>query len=197
MAWEADNKWEKDWWGDCVNTLREELLQFAYSKRMGLQSTYNSRTDYNIDMRGKSVIDMGGGPTSLLLKCQNVKGTVIDPCKFPDWVGGRYKAAGIKYFQIKAEDLTLAQADEVWIYNVLQHTVDPELIIKNARKAAGTIRLFEYIDTGTSDGHPHELTEAKLNSWLCSRGAVEWINEEGDSELNKHGAIGKAYYGVF
>lgn len=197
MSWEDDNKWESEWWGNCANTLREELLQFAYSKRTGLQSSYNSRTDFNIDMGGKSVIDLGGGPVSLLLKCQNVKGTVIDPCKFPDWIRARYKAAEIKYFQIKAEDLVLAASDEVWIYNVLQHTVDPEKIIRNAKKAAPVIRLFEYVDAGTSDGHPHELTEAKLNQWLNGKGTVEWINEEGDSALNKHGAIGKCYYGVF
>lgn len=197
MSWEEENKWEAEWWGNCANTFREELLQFAYIRRMGLTTVYDGRTEYLVDMNGKSIIDFGGGPVSILLKCVNVKGTVIDPCKFPDWVRARYKAAGIKYFQLKAEDITLAEADEVWIYNVLQHTIDPEQIIKNAKKAAPIIRLFEYINTGTGPGHPHELTEEKLNSWLGHQGAIEYINEDGPADLNQHGARGQCYYGVF
>lgn len=197
MSWADDNHWEQIWWGNCGNTLREELLQFAYAKRMGLTSTYNGRTDFNIDMQGKRVIDLGGGPVSLLLKCVNVDGIVVDPCKFPEWVKARYKETGILCLRMPAEQLTLGKADEIWIYNVLQHTMDPEKIINNARKMAPVLRIFEYIDTGTSPGHPHELTEEKLNEWIGSKGFTEWIDDTGDSALNKHGAKGRCYYGVF
>lgn len=197
--WKEESKWEKNWWGNCANTLREELLQFSYAERMGLQGTYDGRTDFNIDLKGKSVLDIGGGPISLLLKCKNFsRAMVSDPCEFPKWVLDRYKSAGVEYMHTPGEALTSVQPfDEVWIYNVLQHTMDPELIVKNAMACGDIVRVFEYIDAGVSPGHPHDLTAARLNKWFGSRGIVEDINEIGDSNLNKHGAIGRCYYGAF
>lgn len=192
MSWTEDSKWESDWWGNCVNTTREELLQFSYAKRMELETFYDGRSPYNIDLCGRSILDIGGGPVSMLLKC--VHGgtlTVIDPCSYPVWVEMRYGAANINYHRIKAEDFTMPgqEYSEAWIYNVLQHTVDPVKIIQNVKSCAKVIRIFEFIDAGTGPGHPHELTEAKLNEWLGGKGTVEMIDE--------HGAVGKCYYGVF
>lgn len=191
MTWLEDNEWEGRWWNNCVNTLREEFLQFSYAKRMGLETFYDGRSPYNIDMKGKSVLDIGGGPISLLLKCQNVRGYVADPCYFPFWVGERYRAAGINYTVVKGEDVKTRhrEFDEVWIYNVLQHTVSPTEVLINAMHSGKIIRIFEWIDAGISPGHPHELKEELLNEWLGGKGTVEMINE--------HGAVGKCYYGVF
>lgn len=189
--WEKDNKWEQGWWGDCTNTLREEFLQFAYAKRMGLETYQNDRSPYNIETHGRSIIDIGGGPVSMLLKTRGGVRTVIDPCPFPQWVYMRYAEARINYQIVKAEDFVVYDHpyDEAWIYNVLQHTVNPKIVIDNARESARLIRIFEWIDAGISPGHPHELTEEKLNEWLHGKGTIENINE--------HGAIGKCYYGVF
>lgn len=190
MSWAEDSNWERDWWGNCANTTREELLQIAYATRMGLALTPTDRTPYNIDMGGKSVLDIGGGPVSLLLKCVNVEGVVTDPCNYPAWIAQRYRAAGIGYFEFEGEHIAaLGRFDECWIYNCLQHTTDPALIIKNARAAAKTIRIFEWIDAGIGIGHPHNLTEQRLNEWLGGQGSVEHFRE--------HGADGACYYGAF
>lgn len=193
--WKAETKWEAGWWGDCANTLREELLQFAYAKRMGLQIYDNGRSPYNINLNDRSVLDIGGGPCSLLLKGTNCpRAVVIDPCEFPEWIDARYNAAGILFLPVPAERMPMflppdKPFTEVWIYNVLQHTMDPKLIIDNAKKLTHMIRLFEWIDTGISPGHLHELHESELNEWLGGTGTVEQFTE--------HGANGKAYYGAF
>lgn len=191
MSWIEENEWEAKWWGDCVNTIREELLQFTYAKRMGLEIFNNGRSDFNIDLHGDSIIDIGGGPVSLLLKCVNggVR-TVVDPCVFPMWIAARYACAGVNYITIPAESFKPRRDyQEVWIYNVLQHTISPKEVIENAKLAAHRIRIFEWIDAGISSGHPHELKEDQLNEWLGGKGTVEQIDE--------HSAIGKCYYGVF
>ena len=79
--------------------------------------------------------------------------------------------------------------DECWIYNVLQHCDVPRKIIQNARKASKLIRIFEWIETGTNEGHIHDLTEKDLNKWLKGEGKVE--------QLNESGCVGQAYYGIF
>lgn len=187
--WADEQAWERDWWGDCTNTLDEELKQLSYFKRLGLVETKNAKTRFVFDMQGKSVLDIGGGPCSFLLKCKNVEGIVCDPCSYPEWVYTRYRAAHIGYAYLKGEDITWDSFDEVWIYNVLQHVEDPQKVIENAKKAGKLIRFFDWIDTPAMPGHPHTLKERLLNHWLGGEGIVE--------EINENGAKGRCYYGVF
>lgn len=191
---EENQKFEKDWWGDCTNTFGEEAKQISYANRMGLEiiPTYDGKWPV-YDLAGKSVLDIGGGPVSMLLKTVNGSDDlcVVDPCDYPEWVIQRYEQRGIKFYKFGAEDIDGDEFfEEVWIYNVLQHVRDPQRIIENAIKSCcGSLRIFEWIDTPPSLGHPHTLTEEKLNEWLQGKGTVEDINE--------NGAVGKCYYGVF
>lgn len=159
---------------------------------MGLQFEWEGPGP-RIDLKGKSVLDIGGGPVSMLLKTKN-KGTcyVIDPCDYPDWVKRRYLELDIQYDRRGGEDIPYDSNnhfDEIWIYNCLQHTVDPKKIIKNAKRVGKIIRIFEWIDEPASIGHPHTLTEKNLNKWLGGEGKVTMLNESG--------CVGKAYSGIF
>lgn len=192
-TWQKAQKWEQDWWGACVNTYGEEEKQLLYADRMGLKAFHDGKSPYNFDMGGKSVLDIGGGPCSLLLKCVNVVADVVDPLfdAFPRWVIARYNFYTIQMHTTDGERIVgWGNYDEAWIYNILQHTQDPALVIHNARRAAKLIRLFEWIDTPTNEGHPHTLTELQLNEWLGGEGKVEILN----GQANCHG---KCYYGVF
>jgi hypothetical protein len=93
---------------------------------------------------------------------------------------------------MSGEDFTIDKNmpfDEVWIYNCLQHTIDPEKILANARASAKIIRIFEWIDEPISIGHPQLLTQEKLDKWLGGVGKVE--------DINQQGCHGRCYYGVF
>lgn len=197
--WAKAQEWELDWHGDCLNSIGEELKQLVYAQYMGLSRTPNNKTPYSFDLKEKTVLDIGGGAYSLLLKCEN-KGLcyVADPLmdKYPQWVLMRYLYAGIAPLGIAGENLLDTSefndgqtVDEIWIYNVLQHVKDPGKIISNARKISKVIRLFEWVDTGTNIGHLHSLKEDKLNKWLGGEGVVRGVNQ--------NGTVGKAYFGVF
>lgn len=189
--WNDDQEFERQWWSDCLNTFTEETKQLTYAYKMGLTVYSNAGKWPCYNLENKNILDIGGGPTSLLLKCDNRGYTqVVDPCKYPKWVAERYKLGKIVYLQQRGEDISLDdQWDEVWIYNVLQHTENPELIIQNARQVAPLIRFFEWIDVPVSPGHPQELKEDNLNKWLDGVGTTEVLSE--------NGCFGRSYYGVF
>ena len=189
-------KWEKDWHGNCVNSYFEEMKQLIYAKRMGLRTTSSPKTPYRFQFNGESILDIGGGPYSLLLKCEGFSSAVVvDPCVYPDWVYARYDICEIKHIISSGEeldkvfDLKKDVFDEVWFYNVLEHVCNPEEIVKNAIGLGKTIRVFEWIDTYISKGHPNILTEDGLNKWLKGEGKVETLAEGY--------CRGKAYYGIF
>lgn len=181
-----DYKFEKDYWGDCCNTFDEDQKHYVYGRLMGLiESHYRFYLPSN-----SKILDIGGGPSSMLLKRKGLgKGKVVDPIDYPDWTKQRYAMMDIDVQVGLGEDVTDTGFDEVWIYNCMQHAVDPEKIINNAKKAAPILRLFEWIDIPAHDGHPHELTEKSLDSWIGQKGHV--------TQLAESGCYGKAYYGVF
>jgi len=195
--WSKAQEWESGWWGTCVNTYGEEEKQMVYADRMGLKFFHDGRSPYNIDMKdpitgvSTTVIDIGGGPTSILLKCVNLGfSKVVDPLKIPHWVELRYGEAGIVFEQKPAERIQDDFLyDEAWIYNCLQHTANPKRIVKNALKLAKIIRVFEWLDTSINEGHPHSFTEELLNKWLGGEGKVETLKERT--------LRGRCYYGIF
>lgn len=191
MNWKRAQEWEGAWWGNCVNTYGEEFKQLLYAEKMGLEAFHNGKSPYNFDLGGVSVLDIGGGPASLLLKCVNFsRALVVDPLVVPGWVGERYKLAGIEFLQGRAEDLDEEGWDECWIYNVLQHVESLRRVVKRARRAASLIRIFEWLDTPMNEGHLHTLTEDLLNEWLGGEGKVEQFS-------GRNTCVGKAYYGIF
>jgi len=202
MTWNDHQRWEAEWWDSCANTFAEEAKQISYAHRMGLivvpDPTGNERWPV-YDAEGKSILDIGGGPCSLLLKVVNAKERwVIDPCEYPAWVWERYEAAGIDCVEEKGEFIDksihfsdpLWQADEVWIYNCRQHVDDPSAIIRNARNLAPVIRVFEWLNVPPCNGHPHTLTAEVLGTLYGGRGIVEQMTGE-------NACYGTAYYGVF
>jgi len=180
-----DREFERDYWGDCCNTFDEDQKHYVYAKYMGLD-----RTHYSFNVHHRSILDIGGGPSSMLLKTVNlVNGKVVDPIDYPSWTKERYRIKNIKVDVAPGESVNEIGWDEVWIYNCLQHAEDPARIITNAQQAAPVLRIFEWIDIPAHDGHPHELTETTLNQWIGQAGQTV--------ELAESGCYGRAYYGVF
>ena len=194
----ADHEaFEKDFWGSCRNTFSEESKHSVYARLMGLSwiGSGDRLDGFGWNVIGKRVLDMGGGPVSMLLKTVGlVEGAVVDPLKFPPWVYERYKASNIHGYVKSAEDADTLWTgtkvfDEVWIYNVLQHVHDPAKIIANAKRLAPVLRIFEWIDMPVYPGHPHSLTKESLEGWIGKPGST--------AHLNESGCFGRCFYGTF
>jgi SAM-dependent methyltransferase len=196
---------EAGWWGDCANTYGEETKQIAYARVMDLDpGPWRGGDHWPIwDFGGLTVIDVGGGPSSMLLKSRFEDAAVIDPCPYPEWVAARYLAHGVRYNQQPAEDALAAYddgaVDVALCYNVLQHTMDPERICREMRRAAGRVHIFEWVDQAPHPGHPHELKADLLAGWFGGPGRHVWVDEtyqeigpDSDAPVRQH-----AWGGVF
>ena len=188
--WARHSQWEKAWWKNATDTFGEQALQDSlYIKPMKLDQ-YFTPVRRGFDLKGKSVVDIGGGPVSLLLRCVNIsRAVVVDPCDFPKWVAGRYKLAEIEYVKEQAENIAYdKEFDEAWIYNVLQHVRDPEKVIKNAIASARLVRIIEPLEIGVHPGHPHNLYVEALDKAFSREGLIHSFG----------GKPGEVYYhGVF
>ena len=181
-----DLEFEKQFWGDCCNTFGEDQKHYIYAHLMGLTGNY-----FSIDAQNKKILDIGGGPSSILLKTYNLaKGKVCDPIDYPQWTKDRYLFKNIDVQVIGGEHIVETGWDEVWIYNVMQHCEDPEKIIFNALKSAKILRIFEWIDIPAHEGHPHMLTQKLLENWIGQKGNTKQLNGE-------NGCHGKCFYGNF
>jgi hypothetical protein len=81
-------EFEKAYWGDCCNTFDEETKHFVYAKLMGIP-----RHGHGFSVDQKSILDLGGGPVSMLLKTKGfTKAKVVDPITYPQWTQLRYVA---------------------------------------------------------------------------------------------------------
>lgn len=138
---------------------------------------------HRIDFEDKRVVDIGSGPSSMLIRGKNLKPSyALDPLmdRFPVWVRQRYHDAGITTLSLPAENIeTFSEpVDLVIIYNVLQHVKNPKTIVDNAKKIAKEIRVFEWVNVPTDDKHLHQLSAKKLNEWFGVTGITEYVTTE-------------------
>lgn len=167
--WEQASKYERGWWGDCRGSHvdNEVVKQREYARHMAIPLD---------DMLMRSVLDLGGGPCSIMLQCRNVgpDSLVVDPCCYPGWTTERYNSALIRVAQIKAERfVTGTFYNEKWMYNVLQHVESPVDVLKSLlRVPAYTMRIFEWINIPIYEGHLHVITPELLEDTLRVKGRI-------------------------
>lgn len=199
---QEDYKFESEYWGNCANTLDEDTKHFLYAAAMGIPRS----GPFELSIGGRKILDIGGGPSSMLLQVKDHGGSkVIDPIEWPSWTTERYKSHNIEFEQKTGEEINETGWDEVWIYNCLQHVIDPQQIIENAKKAAPVLRIFEWLDIPAHEGHPHELKENLLNEWIGQTGNTahvtfgDYVNyfDKRFLKVNLDGEGSKCYYGWF
>lgn len=116
-----------------------------------------------------------------LFVCEpNPSKRLIDICEF----------GGITILDSPLEHLPSLQFDEIWLFNVMQHIIDPELFVSKCKEMAGVIRYFEPIDEGTTVYHPHSYAFEDFYRWFGCKDIYE-----PSGEPNFHTA--KCAYGIW
>lgn len=174
-GWEKEQEWERNWWGlEWAPHWDEEIRkQKAYFRLIGFPD--------DGDFGDKTVLDVGCGPVSMLLRTKHGFSRGVDPLAVSKATLDRYNnyidpfgnASRVEFLNIKAEEMPYPGEamtgkleprtfDEIWMYNCLQHVDDPFEILRRMLKCAHagtTFRVFEWIDLGVCPGHPWNLTE--------------------------------------
>jgi len=134
--------------------------------------TYNCYFKYlgmNFDQEGKIIVEVGPSAFPALTYCENVgQAIIVEP--LPS-AAIKVQLAWSEFLLIacpleEIDDTVLPRAAEVWLLNVLQHVIDPELFISKCKLIAPVIRFFEPIDFGVSDCHPHTYSIEDFIRWF-------------------------------
>ena len=134
----------------------------AYARASSIIIKDHFNLDLEQDFVGKKVLEVGGGAYPSVLHVTGLsKAVCVEPNfdSFPEDIKDKFKSENIEAISTAFEEYKGDEEfDEVWFFNVLQHVIDPELQISNAKKIAKTIRIFEPIHTATNNEHPHSFS---------------------------------------
>ena len=161
--WAEAQKFERNWWITCTGCYPDEIRKNNIEARFMM---------IDKGLPGKSVLDIGCGPFSLLQRVKTGPSVALDPCHYGE-LEKEYEKNGIRRLYKRGEDLSEADGtfDEAWIYNCLQHVLDPTQILENAMKVASIVRIFEWINLKTYEGHLHKLTPELLRAPFMKEGS--------------------------
>lgn len=130
---------------------------------------------------GKTIMEIGCADFPALYYITGYhKGIIIEPMPSPimhKLVSN--KVTEIEVVTMPAEDYDFPEVDEVWLLNVLQHVIDPTVIINKAKAAADTIRFFEPIGTPLDKCHLHSFTLDYFRGHFGQGVVKHYVAEEG------------------
>lgn len=128
-----------------------------YAQYFDCYRQYFAHLGISFDLRGKSVVEIGGGPYPALPYCLNYEyGYIVDPIEYATY--SIFSDSRIKLRTITDLPKLVGPVDEVWLFNCLQHVEDPNVILKWCVQYGKTIRYFEPINLPTDSMHLHTLT---------------------------------------
>ncbi len=99
------------------------------------------------DLKYKSILEIGPANFPMLGYCKNLGGCyVIEPI-VSEYLNKICFSRNIKILTTAAEYLKFPEVDEIWLCNVLQHVINPDLIILKSKESAKVIRFFEPVNS--------------------------------------------------
>lgn len=175
--WNLANSAEQAAWDIIMNNIVKVIQEDGFTRHAPVMFLNRD------DVSNRHIIDIGGGPISIMLHFNLKKSTVVDPLSITDQHLNAYLAKSIFFIQEKAEDFLSdyngIKYDEVWMYNCLQHTKDPEFILRNLHKVSKVLRISEPCNTVVNDAHPHTFTPEwyhKILSEISTKGEWNQVN---------------------
>lgn len=169
-----------------------EPLEMSFEHYKIAYQHYFKWLDINPDLKGKSVIEIGPGRIAGLLFCSNFKlSYILEPTEY-EGVDHLYKRENLLVWKKTAEEIDLPRVDEVWLFNLLQHVQDPDLLIEKCKQVAKVIRFFEPVDLPTNLEHPFTFSMDDFKGYFgdCVK---EYAANQGIEGF--HGA--RCAYGVY
>lgn len=140
----------------------EKMYHDQYSFERGYAMYANSYSVYfkylsiDKDLNSKSILEIGCAHYPALTYCERYNPSFIIEPMDSKILNGLIVDKLITLIKKPAEILTeFPKVDEVWIMNVLQHVINPDIVIEKAKACADLVRFFEPIETEISSVHLH------------------------------------------
>lgn len=130
------------------------------------------------NLEGLHIVEIGPADNPALAICSNYeKSIVVEPmpsAKLEEFL----KSRGSLILLINSplehiDDLSIDNmrfdmpyTKEVWLFNVMQHIIDPDVFVQKCKLLADRIRFFEPINYPTDVHHPHTYTIEDFNNWF-------------------------------
>lgn len=132
-------------------------LEDGVKAYMHTYSEYFRYTDMQSE-EGKSIMEIGCADVPALYYLKNYKPSyIIEPLPSPILLE-LTKDLPILIISEPAEEIDFPEVDEVWLFNVLQHVINPDVIIEKAKAASKVVRFFEPINDHIDVCHLHTFT---------------------------------------
>lgn len=114
------------------------------------------------NLHGLNVIEIGPADFPALQTCENFNGVIIEPMA-SEHLEQICREKGITLIKMPFESVEFAEKKdngirEIWLFNVMQHVIDPGAFIEKCKAVADRIRYFEPINQPITAYHPHTYT---------------------------------------
>lgn len=110
----------------------------------------------------KIVVEVGPAFYPALLDVKTKKAIIVEPLfdQFPENIKKLFIENNIFCISKPLEETSKEElkSDEIWLFNVLQHVIDPDLFLKKCMESSKIIRIFEPINWPTNIAHPHSFS---------------------------------------
>lgn len=128
---------------------------FYYS----LYKNYFRLLELSFDLKNQSIIEVGPAKIARLCFCTNYENSyLIEPLVFEDTLDF-YRSKNITVIHEPVETCKLPKVNQAWMFNLLQHVIDPHTVIEKLKECADVIYFFEPIDFPMDEKHIHSVNE--------------------------------------
>lgn len=156
------DQWKMSQVNEYMRRRQKANIDADLAKHSQLLKIMEIEKDYpGLDLKGKRVLDVGGGHTSLLLKCRNFQGMVLDP-GFSFDSTNPYEGTDIRWKAEMCEEMEEKGWDEVWVSSVIRGVFDPAEAASRILKAGKVIRVCEPISTAKNHNVWTTMSDCRL-----------------------------------
>jgi hypothetical protein len=138
-----------------------ERICHKFDRKQGeshYKNTYHNYFKYlEIKDSDAFIVEIGCADFPALQWVKFGKGLFIEPMP-SDILKEIAKELGCDIIAEPVENIDIPECDEIWLLNVMQHVINPDLFIFKCKEAAKLIRFFEPIDWPIEIYHPHTFT---------------------------------------
>lgn len=120
-------------------------------------SQYFSWLGIDRNQNNKLILEIGPAMFPAVTYCFNYRAIIIEPME-TEFLRMNISGEPVRLIKQPAEKVDIPEVDETWLFNVLCHVYDPDLIINKVKERSKVVRFFEPINTVTDVCHLYSFT---------------------------------------